>query len=285
MPVLECGKLRIDYNDTGSGGPVVLIHSSVSGNRQWKQLTQELKHRFRILAPNLFGYGETTPWQEDETQTLADQVALVTAVCDKVAGPIRLVGHSFGGAIALKVAVDLGERVSHLVLYEPNPFYLLQLDGCTEAFAEAMALHDDVKSLGKQGNWLALAERFANYFSGDGSWAQMPPERRAAFAKCLPPNYYEWDCVHSDSTTVEAFRNLPAKTLLLHSADTRMALRKIAELFQRACPHWSFTTIPSGGHMAPLTHPHLVNPLIAGFLREERRIGTSTPQLEEASLC
>lgn len=283
MPILECGQFRIDFSDTGSGDPVVLIHSSVSGNRQWKRLTQVLQDRFRVLAPNLYGYGETTAWQEDGTQSLANHVALIEALCDKVPGPIRLVGHSFGGAVALKVAAEWGDRVSHLVLYEPNPFYLLRHAGRTEAFAEAMALRDHVKRLGKQGNWHALAERFADYFSGDGSWAQMPPERRAAFAKSLLPNYYEWDCVQSDATTVEAFRNLPAKTLLLHGADTRMALREIAELFQDACPHWSFATMPACGHMAPLTHPDLVNPLIDGFLRKDQRIGKATRRFKEAS--
>jgi len=263
----------------------VLIHSSVSGNRQWKRLTQALQDRFRVLAPNLYGYGETTPWQEDGTQTLADQVALIEAICDRVAGPIRLVGHSFGGSIALKAAAKLGKRVSHLVLYEPNPFYLLQQDGRSEAYTEAMALHDDVKRIGKQGDWLALAERFADYFSGDGAWMQMPPERRAAFANFIAPNYYEWDCMRSDATTVEEYRDMPARTLLLHSADTRMALREIAELFQDACPHWSFATLPGGGHMAPLTRPDAVNPLIAAFLREDRRNDAATPHLERASTC
>jgi len=285
MPILECGQFQIDYSDAGSGDPVVLIHSSVSGNRQWKRLTQVLQGRFRVLAPNLYGYGETTAWQEDGTQALANHVTLIEALCDKVAGPIRLVGHSFGGAVALKTAEELGERVSHLVLYEPNPFYLLRHEGRTEAFAEAMALHDDVKHLGKQGDWPALAERFADYFSGDGAWAQMPPERRASFAKSLPPNYHEWDCMQSDATTVDAFRNLPAKTLLLHGADTRMALREIAELFQDACPHWSFATIPDGGHMAPLTHPDVVNPLIAGFLRKDLRVGKATRRFQEPSTC
>jgi pimeloyl-ACP methyl ester carboxylesterase len=266
MPVMSSGGLKIDYTEDGDGDAVVLIHSSVSGNRQWKRLIQELKDRFRVLAPNLYGYGETTAWQEDGTQTLADHVALIEAVCAGVSGPIRLVGHSFGGAVALKVAADLGERVSHLALYEPNPFYLLRLDGRTEAFAEAMALHDDVKSLGKKGDWMALAERFAEYFSGDGSWAQMPAERRAAFSQLLLPNYYEWDCVHSDATTVDVFRELPAKTLVMHSADTRLALREIAGLFQDACPHWTFVTIPGGGHMAPLTRPDLVNPVVKRFL-------------------
>ena len=169
--------LKIDYTEDGAGEAVILIHSSVSGNRQWKRLVHELKNRFRVLAPNLYGYGETTGWQEDGTQTLANHVALIEAVCDSVLGPIRLVGHSFGGSVALKVAADLGERVSHLALYEPNPFYLLQSDGRREAFAEAMALHDDVKSLGKRGDWMMLAERFAEYFSGDGSWASFSTRR------------------------------------------------------------------------------------------------------------
>lgn len=266
MPLLSRGKIRIDLTDDGKGENVVLIHSSVSGNRQWRNLVQELKDRFRVLAPNLYGYGETTPWQEDGTQTLADQVALIETVCEGISGPIRLVGHSFGGAVALKVAANLKDRVSHLALYEPNPFHLLKLAGRTEAFAEAMAMHDDVKTLGKRGDWMALAERFAEYFSGDGAWAQMPAERRTAFAKSLLPNYYEWDCVRSDATTLDMFTQLPTKALLIHSANTRLALREIADLFQGACPHWTFVTIPEGGHMAPLTRPDIVNPIVKRFL-------------------
>src|SRR3954464_14346888 len=58
MPVLSRGSLKIDYNDDGQGQPVVLIHSSVSANRQWRPLTEILKDRYRVLALNLFGYGE-----------------------------------------------------------------------------------------------------------------------------------------------------------------------------------------------------------------------------------
>ena len=265
MPVISNRGLKIDFTDDGDGEAVVLIHAT-GGNRQWKRLIQELKDRFRVLAPNLYGYGETTPWREDGTQTLADHANLIEAVCDSVSGPIRLVGHSFGGSVALKVAANLGDRVSHLALFEPNPWCLLQHDGRTEAFAEAMAMHDDAKSLGKQGSWMALAERFAEYFSGDGSWAQMPAERRTAFARLLLPNYYEWDCFYSDATPVETYSKLRAKTLLMHSANTRLALREIAEVFHSACPHWTFVTLPDGGHMAPLTRPDLVNPIVKRFL-------------------
>lgn len=60
MPVQSNGSVMLDYTEDGAGETVVLIHSSVSGNRQWRALVDALKARFRVLAINLFGYGETT---------------------------------------------------------------------------------------------------------------------------------------------------------------------------------------------------------------------------------
>ena len=50
MPVLSKGSLRIDYTDDGQGQPVVLIHGSVSANRQWRALIEALKDRYRVLT-------------------------------------------------------------------------------------------------------------------------------------------------------------------------------------------------------------------------------------------
>ena len=79
MPVLveRGGVDEIDYADEGQGRPVVLIHSSVSGNRQWRALTEALSDRYRVLAVNLYGYGETTSWPAVEQQSLAAQAELI----------------------------------------------------------------------------------------------------------------------------------------------------------------------------------------------------------------
>ena len=76
MPVLSRAGLRIDFTDEGAGPPVVLVHSSVSGNRQWRALGEDLADRHRVLAVNLYGYGETTPWPALEPQSLAAQAEL-----------------------------------------------------------------------------------------------------------------------------------------------------------------------------------------------------------------
>jgi len=266
MPVLTMGRLRIDTCDEGSGPTVVLIHSSVSGNRQWRALSAALSDRYRVLSPNLFGYGETTPWPDTTQQPLYAPAMLVATLCEELAGPIHLVGHSFGGAVALKAAELLGERVRTLALLEPNPFHLLVQAGRTRALREALALRDHVKCFGALGDWHRAAQRFADYWLGDRAWAAMPEKRRAAFAASLPPNVHEWDALMNEVTPVEAWRDLCAETLLVCDPHTRLPTREIADILVRACPHWTLQTLCSAGHMAPLTRPELVNPLVCEFI-------------------
>src|SRR5262245_53923689 len=266
MPVLSKGRLKIDHTDDGQGQPVVLIHSSVSANRQWRSLTEALRDRYRVLAINLFGYGETTAWPGTSPQSLYAQARLVLVLCEVLGAPVHLVGHSFGGSVALKAAGLLGPGVASLILLEPNPFYLLKQTGRTEAYLEARNLRDHVKYFGSLGDWSTVAERFADYWLGDGSWSAMPEKRRAAFVDSLPPNFYEWDAVIDEETTVEQWKALTARTLVVSDATTRRPIREIVAILAKACPHWVFHTIPEGGHMAPLTRPELINPIVRQFL-------------------
>lgn len=276
MPVISQGSLAIDFTDDGQGEPVILIHSSVSANRQWRALTEALKDRYRVLAINLFGYGETTPWPGTSPQSLDAQARLVVALCEELGTPVHLVGHSFGGSVALKAATLLGPRVGSLILLEPNPFHLLRQAGRMEAFLEARALRDHVKRFGASGDWPKVAERFADYWLGDGAWSAMPEKRRTAFADALPPNFHEWDAVMEEQATIDEWQALTARTLVVSDPGTRRPIREIVELLAGACPHWSFHTLPKGGHMAPLTSPELVNPVVKGFLDAAVRNAAAT---------
>lgn len=78
---------------------------------------------------NLYGYGRTPPWLSDAPQTLDDQARLVETPLPRNADTVCLVGHSFGGSVAMKLAALLSDRVTKLVLLETNPFYLLEQQG------------------------------------------------------------------------------------------------------------------------------------------------------------
>jgi pimeloyl-ACP methyl ester carboxylesterase len=265
MPIVEHGSLHIDLSDTGRGPPVLLAHSSVAGNRQWRRLAEQLSDRYRVLAPNLLGYGQTTPWPAERPQTVADAAQVLLALCDGLDGPIRLVGHSWGAALALHAAHRLGDRVSHLLLYEPMLAGLLHSPPVHAAWAEAQALHADVRRLGGAGDWLALAARFTDYFNGDGAWAATPVERRQAIAAALPPNFHEWEAA-VPAIAPSDFSGVRARVLLLQGGATRPVLAATAERLLGAFPHWAFERLPGWGHMGPLTHAEAFNRRVDTFL-------------------
>jgi pimeloyl-ACP methyl ester carboxylesterase len=200
-------------------------------------------------------------------QTLDDQARLVEAALPANAEEICLVGHSFGGSVAMKAAARLSGRVIRLVLLEANPFYLLKQAGRVEAFAEAMELRNFIKKFGGLGEWSIAAEKFADYWGGAGSWKAMSSDRRSEFTDALKPNFFEWDAV-MDETPVEQWAHLlPAATVVVSDPNTVRPIREITELLRRSCPMWTYKEIAAGGHMAPLTHPDLINPLVSSFLR------------------
>jgi pimeloyl-ACP methyl ester carboxylesterase len=263
--------IAVDYLDAGSSGPVVvLVHSSVSGARQWRRLMDDLKDKFRVRAVNLFGYGKTPAWTAETMQTLDDQAHLVEAAFPADAEEAYLVGHSFGGSVAMKAAAHLRGRVTKLVLLETNPFYLLAQSGHVKAFAEAMELHNFIKKFGAMEDWQIAAEKFADYWSGADTWNAMSLDRRAAFTEALKPNFYEWDAVMNETTPVEEWASLlPRATCLVYDSHTVSPIREIAALLRRSCPEWSYKEVPGVGHMAPLTRPDLINPLVSAFLTAE----------------
>jgi pimeloyl-ACP methyl ester carboxylesterase len=247
---------------------VMLVHSSVSGARQWRSLMDELKADFHVRAVNLFGYGRTPPWPIDAQQSLDDQARLVETALPTNHDTFCLVGHCFGGSVAMKLAARLPARVSRLVLLETNPFYLLRQSGRSRALAEAMALRNCIKKFGALGEWAAAAERFADYWGGAGSWQNMSAEGRNTFSEALKPNYFEWDAVLNETTPAEEWaRLLPRSTLLVSDPKTVLPIREITAILRRSCPSWTYKEVAGGGHMAPLTRPDLINPIVKTFLQ------------------
>jgi len=259
--------IKADFLEAGSGPVVMLVHSSVSGARQWRRLMDDLKDDFHVRAVNLYGYGRTPPWSADAPQSLDDQARLVETALPANADTFFLVGHCFGGSVAMKLAARLAGRVTRLVLLETNPFYLLKQSGREGAFAEAMVMRNCVKTFGALGEWATAAEQFADYWGGAGSWQNMPTEARNTFTEALKPNYFEWDAVMNETTPAEQWaRLLPRSTLLASDPGTVRPIREITAILRRSCPLWTYQEIAGGGHMAPLTRPDLVNPIVRSFL-------------------
>ncbi|MBV1864786.1 MAG: alpha/beta hydrolase [Rhodobacteraceae bacterium] len=256
----------VDYLEAGSGPLVILLHSSVSGARQWRKLMDCLSPNFTVRAVNLFGYGKTPPWSDSKPQTLDDQLDLIMTAIPPECEDVCLVGHSFGGVIAMKAALQLGTCVRKLVLFEPNPFFLLRDNKREDAFAEAVKLRDIIKYHGARDDWMSAAEYFADYWGGDGTWEGTSLEHRGIFAKALKSNSHEWEGMMAETLELQTLvSGIHAQTLVMYDPTTVRPIREIVDLLRNSTS-WKVETVAQGGHMAPLSRPDLVNPVIERFL-------------------
>jgi pimeloyl-ACP methyl ester carboxylesterase len=121
MPLITAAGRAFHVQRLGSGPPVVLIHGLVIGNlATWFfGVAPRLARRRSVLLYDQRGHGLSAPAESgfDLATSSADLGSLLAAV-DGFAGPVDVVGHSYGGAVALRFAIDEPDRVRRLVVLD-----------------------------------------------------------------------------------------------------------------------------------------------------------------------
>ena len=189
--------------EAGAGVPLVCIHASASSSSQWRPLMDRLAGRFRTLAVDLYGSGKSPDWPADRPLTLADEVVLLEPIFGSVGDRFHLVGHSYGGAVALKAALAGPRRLRSLILFEPVLFGLLNADD--PAQREITAVRDDTIAAVDRGDLATAGARFVDYWTGAGAWAGMPDERRRLVATAMRKVKSEWHAAFEEPAPLAAF--------------------------------------------------------------------------------
>jgi pimeloyl-ACP methyl ester carboxylesterase len=270
MSSIELDGAQVAYAETGSGDTVLLLHATASSGTQWGALSESLRSDCRVLAPDLYGYGQTDPWPGHASFSLAHEAALAEAILPKDHGPIHLVGHSYGAAVALRFAIRQPRRLRSLVLIEPVAFHLLREDARDRAdlqlFAEVMELASFVSSAAARGDYQSAMARFIDYWNGKGAWLRTRPELQATLARRTPKLVLDFWATMTESTPAAAYRRIGVPSLVLRGSRSPRPTCRIAELVADSLPAARLQTIEGAGHMLPLTHRDSVNPAITEHL-------------------
>jgi pimeloyl-ACP methyl ester carboxylesterase len=108
---------ELSYVDSGSGPVVLFIHGILGSQRQWAHLVDKMDDEHRVLAPDLFGHGESAKPLGD--YSLSAHAAALRDLLDHLqVERVTLVGHSLGGGIAMQFFYLFPERVDRLVLVD-----------------------------------------------------------------------------------------------------------------------------------------------------------------------
>jgi pimeloyl-ACP methyl ester carboxylesterase len=224
--------------------PVLLLHSGGFTSRQWKKLEAALAPTHRVLAPDLTGYGTRPRWPVGEPFHFQTDVELAASLATEA---MHVVGHSYGGLIALQLALQHPARVRSLALYEPVAFGILD---APEPFPAMDPAAPDA--------WL---EAFVDWWNGRGAWRNLPVETQAAFRDVAWKLSEEVRTLMADRTGAR-YAAIEAPTLLLGGGRTTDAERRVLDALAVTLPHATLRIFPELGHMGPITHAGLVNAAI-----------------------
>ncbi len=249
--------------------PVLLLHSSLSSHKQWLPLTRLFSADYQPLLPDLIGYGrhQAAEFRHPIAHCLAAEAeALFTQIpAASLQQPMLVIGHSFGGAVALHLARTKKIQLKALVLYEPVAFHLLE----NSVMPEAMALTTEVVKLSEAMPQLAPADAarlFVDYWQQQDYFQQLPARMQQQMANQVWKVPEDFHALMSEPATLADYQQITCPILLLRGKQSRRSALLIAEMLQQVWPQASTVTLPAG-HMGPVTAPDLVNAHIMAFIQ------------------
>jgi len=182
----------------------------------------------------------------------------VDALLDVVGRPVHLVGHSYGGTVALDAARRYGRQVASLTLIEPVAFHLLRRADEPDGWREIAALAERHLALVSEGQIAAAAEAFLTYWMGPKAWQQLPDATRDSAVRTAAKVAAEWRLMFAAEDDLEAIAAIDRPTLLICGGRTRRPARQVVDILRQALPRVRLGEIADAGHMSPLTHPAAV---------------------------
>jgi pimeloyl-ACP methyl ester carboxylesterase len=244
---------------------VIALHCSLGSGRQWTRLAAELGEQYRVIAPDLSGYGSNLAGPI-LPMTLADEVAQLGDQIASATGPIHLVGHSYGGAIAFKMATaaPYASRIRSLTLIEPILPTLLNENAADSRLHDLFAkLAHDISLDLWNGMSMEALDKFLLFWNGSGPREELSDEVRLRMIERIEKIAFDFATVFAEQDVGAAAAGLRVPTLLYSGGLSPYLTQRIVGRLASIIPGAQAKHLPAAGHMLPSSHARSVNPDIA----------------------
>jgi pimeloyl-ACP methyl ester carboxylesterase len=261
---IDAGGILTHYHDAGTGEPVLLLHGSgpgVSAWANWQHNIPALAQRYRVIAPDLVGFGYTER-PADVYYSLPTWVEHVWAFLDALGiEQTSLIGNSLGGRIGLDMARQHPERLDKMVLMgAPGVGMTLTLG--LKALREYQPSHENMRSM------------LVDCFAVDPSIITEDLVRERYEASIAPGAFEAYrDMFFSDrhaggelGITEEQVRGVPTRTLLIHGREDQVVPVDVAWNMVRLLPDADLAVFARCGHWTQIERSGDFNRLVADFL-------------------
>ena len=254
----------LHVEEVGTGDPAILLHSHGLSGRQWKRLSEELVARgLRAIAVDLAGQGRSQPWPEPEPFSFEIDVERVVELA-RAARPAHVVGHSYGGLVALHDARAAPSAVRTLSVFDPVAFGVL--DPVADRDACAILANLDLSWGARPDDRERWLRTFVEFWSGAGAWGALRDDARDEFRRVAWIIREGVRTLMDDRTPGSAFAALDMPALLVTGEHSPLPARRVVDRLADAMPRARRAIVPGVGHLGPVTNARAVNAEIVAAL-------------------
>lgn len=225
-----------------------------------------------LTAPDMMGHGRARDWDgRGDLHSLCTRDAIeIAEQMASAMGPIDLIGHSFGGTVALRIALERPELLRSIVLIEPVLFAAARADGAPE-YRDFIVHHREFEALIQGGDLRSAAQHFQSIWGDGRDFSDVPKSVQTYIMERLPLILAQTDALHNDSAGIMGYLRLEAMglpVLLIAGSDSPPIVGAITRALAARLPNLAQATIFGARHMAPLTHPNQVTEAMNAFWAE-----------------
>ena len=258
--------ITTNYHDLGSGFPVLMLHGSgpgVSAWANWRLVMPQLAERARVIAPDMagFGYTERRPDLRYDMDTwVAQAIGMLDALGIEQAD---LVGNSFGGGLALQVAIRHPQRIRRLVLMGSVG---VRFD-ITPALDAVWGYTPSIETMRGLLDLFAYDRSLANDELAKLRYeASIRPGFQESFAAMFPAPRQRW--VDAMASNVEDIKVLPHETLVIHGREDQVIPLDTSLTLAQWIPNAQLHVYGKCGHWTQIEHAARFARLVGDFLTE-----------------
>jgi pimeloyl-ACP methyl ester carboxylesterase len=271
MKMIEDVRGCIDYDVSGAGPTIVLVPGSCSTAAAWRPVIATWDNQFRCVTTSLLGYGGTAERRPAGDASIAYGADALETVVGKAGGPVHLVGHSFGGLVALAVALRNRVPLASLTIVEPPAVELLRESGEQQLYRAFGRMSEAYFAAFEGGNAEAIAAMI-DFYGGAGTFASWPPRVRAYAVATTAVNILDWASAYGFALSADLLSAVEIPVLVVRGGASHPAMQRICALLSEGLCRSALATIDGAAHFMIATHVDAVSRLIARHAREAEAI-------------
>lgn len=259
MPEVTLHGTKLFYQDRGQGMPLVLVHGFPLDSRMWEGQLAGLSDRYRVIAPDLRGFGQSRSEEAFSIESLADDLHQLLSQIDAL--PCVLGGLSMGGYVAFAFVTKYPTDLRGLMLVDTKA----EAD-TAEAKQNRMKTIETAKCMGSA----AVVDGMLPKLVAPETQLGRPgvlQELRAIMESCPPKTIELAQLAMCDRRDYrDELASIAVPTLVVVGLDDALSPPATAEFMAREISHAKLVVIPKAGHMSPVEEPELVNRAMGEFM-------------------